>query len=121
MHEIAKKNQNFSSYDEIDLFTNSDAIREAVVRYAKSPTIKLSDNPLEYWKCRSGVSGKPWTIQFANIAKKYLTPPPTSADIERLFSIASKILSQIRNRTLPSNAEKQLFLHENLPLLNFQY
>ena len=121
MNEIVKKNSQNSSNDDFDLFTNTELIREAVLRYTITSTIKLSGNPLEYWKFRCSLTEKPWTREFANIAKKYLTPPATSADIERLFSVASRIISHKRNRTLPENAEKHLFLHENMGSIDFQY
>ena len=41
---------------------------------------------------------KPWTKQMAILAKVYLTPPPTSADVERLFSSGSHVLNKFRNR-----------------------
>ena len=55
------------------------------------------------------------------MAVKYLTPPPTSVDVERRFSIATQIASDKRNRLSPENAEKFLFLRENLPRVNFEY
>ena len=121
MNEIKRSSQKSTNINDSDLFSNCDVIIETLQKYSHGPTIALSKNPLEYWKHRSDTSERPWTREFANVAKKYLTAPPTSADVERLFSIASKILTQIRNRTLPANAEKQLFLHENLALLKFQY
>ena len=55
------------------------------------------------------------------MAKKYLTPPATSTDVERLFSTAGDILTKERNRLLPENLDKLLFCKENFPLINFQY
>ena len=55
------------------------------------------------------------------IAIEYLTPPPTSVDVERLFSIAGQIVSDKRNKLNPINAEKILFLRENLCRVNYQY
>ena len=55
------------------------------------------------------------------MAVTYLTPPPTSVDVERLFSIAAQISSDKRNRLNPENAEKNLFLRENVPRVNFEY
>ena len=57
----------------------------------------------------------------ARLAKQYLTPPPTSVDVERLFSHARQILSQRRSNVMPKNAEKILFCRENLPVINFKY
>ena len=57
----------------------------------------------------------------ARLAKQYLTPPPTSVDVERLFSHARQILSQRRSNVMPKNVEKILFCCENLPVINFKY
>ena len=58
----------------------------------------------------------------SEMAVTYLTPPPTSvAQMLRLFSIAAQIASDKRNRLNHENAEKILFLRENLPRVNFEY
>ena len=57
----------------------------------------------------------------SNVAKFYLTPPPTSCDVERLFSTASEIINKRRSRLLPSNAEMLLFVHENIVNVNYQW
>ena len=54
------------------------------------------------------------------MAVTYLTPPPTSVDVET-FPIAAQIASDKRNRLNPENAEKILFLRENLPRVHFEY
>ena len=51
----------------------------------------------------------------SNIAESYLTPYPTTTDVERLFSTAGDIITNERNKLNPANAEKILFLRENLP------
>ena len=48
------------------------------------------------------------------MAEIYLTPPPTTTDVERLFSTAGDIITNERNRLLPATAERLLFLRENL-------
>lgn len=57
----------------------------------------------------------------AKIARKYLSAPASSIDSERLFSEAGNIYEPKRNRLQPENAERLMFLHHNLPLLNFDY
>jgi len=54
------------------------------------------------------------------LARKFLTAPPTSTDVERLFSSAGLIADDIRSRLLPDNLEKLLFLRENILMLNFE-
>ena len=66
-------------------------------------------------------STKPVERAAAKLAEFYLTPPPSSVDVERLFSTAGDILTNERNRMLPQNAAKILFLRENLPNVNFKY
>ena len=52
--------------------------------------------------------------------RKFLTPPPTSTDVERLFSVAGLIASDNRSRLSPETLEKLLFLRENILALNFE-
>lgn len=85
--------------------------------YANSPPEK---DVLGFWK-RKAQSSKPVERAAAKLAEKYLTPPATSVDVERLFSTAGDILTKERNRLKPENVSKVLFLRENLPLVNFQY
>ena len=59
-------------------------------------------------------------MSLVRLAKKYLTPPPTSTDVERLFSVAGNILTEERNSLLPENVDKLLFLKENIRNLNFE-
>ena len=54
-----------------------------------------------------------------DLAKIYLTAPPSSCDVKRLFS--TEILNKRRNKLLPSNAEKLLFVHENISKVNYQW
>ena len=63
----------------------------------------------------------PWIKAKALLAKFYLTAPPTSADVERLFSIAGHILNKKINRLLPQNAEHLLFVHENIANIKYEY
>ena len=48
------------------------------------------------------------------LAMKYLCIPATSAPSERIFSVASKIISKFRNRISDGNAGSILFIHGNL-------
>ncbi|KAJ4942888.1 hypothetical protein JOQ06_005400 [Pogonophryne albipinna] len=53
---------------------------------------------------------------FEKVARKYLSAPCTSTDSERLFSAASHVLDEKRNRLMADKAEKLLFIKKNLPL-----
>ena len=52
--------------------------------------------------------------------RKFLTAPPTSTDVERLFSAAGLIASDHRGRLAPETLEKLLFLRENILVCNFE-
>lgn len=52
--------------------------------------------------------------------RKFLTPPPTSTDVERLFSVAGLIASDNRSRLSPETLEKLLFCRENILAFNFE-
>lgn len=70
---------------------------------------------------RKPLFGVIWVKKIGDLAKIYLTAPPSSCDVERLFSTASEILNKRRNKLLPSNAEKLLFVHENISKVNYQW
>ena len=42
----------------------------------------------------SSASEKSWVVEMANVATIYVTPPPSSCDMERLFSTASEMLNR---------------------------
>ena len=79
-----------------------------------------SENPLEYWESASKTNS-PIHKKLSELAIHYLTPPASSVDVERLFSVAGDILTNDRNRLDPERAEKILFCHQNLPLINYIY
>ena len=99
----------------------SENIRESLQRYLNSETLSLRKSALNYWKTTVAKTEKIWVKEMGNLAKIFLTPPPTSCDVERLFSTASHILNKKRNRLLPNNAERLLFVHENIAIVNYQY
>ena len=74
------------------------------------------DIHLKFWEKFQKKDGK-YSRALARLAKKYLTPPPTSTCVERLFSTASNIIDD-RPRLLQENLEKLLFLRENLTKKN---
>ena len=87
-------------------------------KYLNSPLETISC--LKYWERQEEHhKDKKVTSALCRLAKKFLTPPPTSTDVERLFSIESLIADDKRGKLLPSNLEKILFLHENIMTFNF--
>ena len=111
---IQKKERNRLS----DAFAETD-VPAVINKYLSEPVIVSS--PLQYWKEYEHSSKSDIEKGLVSLAKKYLTPPPTSTDVERLFSTAGNILSPERNCLRPHNVEKLLFCRENLPLVNFKY
>ena len=56
---------------------------------------------------------------FSQVAKKYLSPPCGNATSEREFSTASDIANYERNRLLPENVNKLLFLKYGLRAIGY--
>ena len=65
-------------------------------------------DPLVWWKKNQAV----YPI-LSRLAMVYLAVQATSASSERIFSLASRIISSQRNRLDPSLAGKMLFVSEN--------
>ena len=77
--------------------------------------------PLSYWKLYQNKTGNfKVKAAFLSVVKKLLTPPATSTNVERLFSIAGLISDKRRKKLLPQRLEKILFLRENLYMLSFK-
>ena len=73
---------------------------------------------MQIGKVRLGlIKFSPFTLFYP---RKFLTPPPTSTDVERLFSVAGLIAADNRSRLSPETLEKLLFLYENILVFNFQ-
>ena len=119
MNLIIKKQQKESALNlakEEILMLNE--IKDTVQEYYEGKS-ELSDPCFDFWKEKSVSSNRVWRAM-SELAQHYLTPSATSVAVERLFSTAGDILSDERNRLLPANAEKLLFLRENIPKIKFQ-
>lgn len=77
---------------------------------AESP-IPRNEKALGYWK-----NHHPRFPEVAQMARRYLSAPCTSTDSERLFSAASLVLDEKRNRLTCSKAEMLLFVKKNIHL-----
>ncbi|KAI2645052.1 E3 SUMO-protein ligase ZBED1 [Labeo rohita] len=71
-------------------FSNRNA---AVNAYLSEPTISRSESPLQFWKTNMSRF-----LALAQAAHKYLSAPCTSVDREGLFSAASNVIDEKRNR-----------------------
>ena len=89
-------------------------IKEQVEEYLKIREISKDKNdPGVFWKCHE----KTWP-ELAGFAKYVLTPPTTSAPVERVFSICGNILAPNRRRLKDLNFVMLTFLRCNLALFS---
>jgi hypothetical protein len=82
-------------------------------RYMKLQLSPHEDAYLEVW-WRNHATEFP---VFYYIAQMYLFIPGTSAGVERMFSVARRILTRLRLRMKADNAELLVFLHENIGII----
>ena len=82
---------------------------------------ELEEHKSLSWWSSFEVNSKESRVKLAlcKVAKKYLTPCPTSTNCERLFSVAGQIMDEKRTNMLPENLERILFLRENVIVTNF--
>ena len=80
-----------------------------VNQYKSEESIDIDEKPLMWWKMR-----KCQYPLMSNLAKRYFCIPATSVRSEEIFSVAGNVLNEKRNRLLPENVDKLVFLHENL-------
>ncbi len=71
------------------------------------------NDPLEWWKEHESKF-----VRLAQLARKYLAIPATSAPSERLFSSAGLTIAKERARLTQDNAAMLIFLHENVEQVN---
>ena len=103
-----------SRYENTEATTPEEVLNE----YMNSPIIQKGC--LMFWRDNeSKADGNKVKKALAKMARKVLTPPPISTVVERLFSTAANILTEKRNRLLPQNVEKLLFLKSNMEIYNY--
>ena len=89
--------------------TYLEVIRSEVHCYRHEMIAELNDDPLRWWSTR-----EIQYIHLKKVVKKYLCMPATSVRSEEVFSTAGNVLTHKRNRLLPANVNRLVFLHENL-------
>lgn len=94
------------------------ATAEEIANYIALAKADRKINPYEWWALSTNKNRFPI---LSKLAKRYLITPASSVYSERLFSEAGLIYEEKRNRLAPERAEKIVFLHHNLPLLDFKY
>ena len=81
-------------------------------QYLSEPLLEFhSSNCFTWWN-----NNKSRFPLLAKMAQRYLTAPPTSVPSERVFSGASDIYDEKRNRLSPEKAEVLLFIKNNFKL-----
>jgi len=76
---------------------------------------------LKYWKdykTKAELDNDKVKLAFVKVAAKFLTPPPSTVDVERLFSVCGTVMEPKRNRLLPSSLEKIVFMRTNFLACN---
>ena len=79
--------------------------------YNVVPMVKMSIDPLTYWKGKKEEGLLPKMIP---VVKKFLCVPATSVPSEQLFSKAGELISAQRNRLGKKMINILLFLNKNL-------
>ena len=88
-----------------------------VAIFSSEPSVSLEEqHPLRWWKKHEHLYPN-----LAIMARKCLCVTATSVPSEQLFSTAGNIVNNKRGALLPEYVEKLLYLHNNLPKLNFEY
>jgi hypothetical protein len=78
----------------------------------------MTSDPFKYWQNKK--LNNTWPILWP-LVQKFLSAPCGSVESERLFSQAKNITTDLRKRLSSDNLKKLLLVHENLPLLNYEY
>ena len=114
-----KFQDNCSSSSSSTVATSDELISSEISRYKVEKPAVFTENPLKWWKDRK--SAYP---NLSVIARKYWGIVATSVPLEHLFSIAGLVVTSKRASLDPSNVEKLVFLHDNLPFphhLNYKW
>ncbi|KAH9641800.1 hypothetical protein HF086_005340 [Spodoptera exigua] len=108
-NEVVKDNNQTEDSD-------NTAIANELDFYLKMVPLDRKSDPYAWWAANA--KQFPILVKFAQI---YLSSPCSSVYSERLFSEAGLVYENKRKRLLPKNAENLVFIHHNLPLVDFQY
>ena len=87
-------------------------IRKQVSEYLKEKRIPLKSDPLsDHWAMKKD------HFDISPLVRKYLSAPPASTSVERLFSVAGNTVNTKRLSLKPENLESNIFLNYNLRAL----
>ena len=87
-------------------------VRKQVNEYLKEKRLPLSSDPLNDFWAKADNHSKFSLI--APVVRKYLSAPPASTSVERLFSAAGIVVGDKRLSLKPENVECNLFLKYNI-------
>ena len=90
-----------------------DLVQPELRRYNEEDLLEYDNDPMDWW--RTHRSHYPI---LAKLIRKFWCVPATSVRSEELFSAAGNVLSQKRNRLLPENLDKLVFLCNNSYILD---
>ena len=79
--------------------------------YCRSPSVPLSEDPLDWWHRHKGTFPL-----LSRLAKRYLCIPGTSVSAERVFSTAGDVVTAKRSTLKPDHVDQLVFLHKNLEI-----
>jgi hypothetical protein len=88
------------------------------IKYITDPVIPMKSDPFKYWSMMQNANKWKYLWPFV---RKYLGAPCGSVESERLFRQAKLITTDLRSRISNENLKKLLFIHENLPLIDYEY
>lgn len=91
-------------------------LKVEIENFQKLPIMPRKTNPILWWKEKRDIL--PMLYSQAVI---YLSAPAGSVASEQMFSEAGTVSSTKRNRLNPDTTERLIFLHDNLPKLNYSY
>jgi len=97
--------ENEENYDDT-VTTEPTSLDVELDDYLKERTILSTADPLDYWRTHKSDALK-------KIAIRFLTPPPSSVESERVFSTMGSICIPKRWKLTGEHAKAQLFLHHH--------
>ena len=90
------------------LSPHSSKVAKELELYKAEKSLDLDSDPIVWWNARRLLYPL-----MCKLVRKYFAFVATSVPSERLFSASGNVIVSKRNRLIPENADKLIFLHEN--------
>ncbi|XP_026489384.2 zinc finger BED domain-containing protein 4 [Vanessa tameamea] len=84
--------------------------------YRNKKRLNVDKNPLEWWSVH-----REELKLLSQIARRFLSTPPSNVSSEQFFSSAGLIFEPLRNKLDPEKVAILLFIKYNAPIFNFRY